>query len=127
MLGLHYKAHLTPKDTVLITGSTGGTGLAAIQVSQAIGSKIIAVYHEESKKHVLQKYGIENDYIISDKLPIKEFSNKIKQLTNGGVDVVFDPVGGDSFMKCFKSVKFNANIFFVIIIIILIIIFLIHL
>lgn len=123
MLGLYYKARLTTNDTVLITGSTGGTGLAAIQVSQAIGSKIIAVYHEESKKHVLQKYGIADDCIISDALPIKEFSNKIKQLTNGGVDMVFDPVGGETFMKCFRSIKFNANIFLLLLIFI---VFLIH-
>lgn len=50
--------------------------------------------------------------MISDQLPIKEFSNKVKELTDGGVNVVFDPVGGDTFMKCFKSIKWNANIIF---------------
>lgn len=43
-------------------------------------------------------------------MQIDEFSKKVKSLTNGGVDVVFDIAGGDTFTKCFKSVKWNARL-----------------
>ncbi len=62
----------------------------------------LTVYGVDAKlKHdLVQKYGgIPIDYKEED------FTKRIQELTNNGVDAVFDPIGGKNFKKSFKSLK----------------------
>lgn len=46
--------HLTRKDVLLIRGATCALGYAAMQIAKAIGSKVIATTHKESKLSLLK-------------------------------------------------------------------------
>jgi len=91
------KANLQPGETVLVLGASGGTGLAAIQIAKVMGAKVIAAASSPEKLAMAKKNGADAliDYSKED------LREAIKQLTDGrGIDVVFDPVGGNAFDTC---------------------------
>jgi NADPH:quinone reductase len=93
------RAALTPGQTLLVLGASGGVGLAAVQIGKALGGKVIAAASTEDKLRIAQKFGAE-DLINYAKEPVDE---GVRRLTSGaGVDVVFDPVAiaQDCVLRC---------------------------
>ncbi|WP_053385987.1 NADPH:quinone oxidoreductase family protein [Leucobacter japonicus] len=77
-------------DWVLITGASGGVGVAAIQVAKGLGCKVIALVSNERRRAVAEEAGA--DFVI---LP-QQMPTEVKSLTNGaGIDIAVDVVGGD--------------------------------
>jgi NADPH2:quinone reductase len=80
-------------DVVLVLGAGGGVGLAAIDVATALGARVVAAASSADKRDAALRMGAETaiDYTTEDlKTRARELSGK------GGVDVVFDPVGGEA-------------------------------
>lgn len=93
-VGLVRRAKLLAGETVLVHGGTGGTGFAAIQLGKALGAKVIATAGGAAKVARCLELGadVAIDYNSTD------FSAAVNKETAGrGVDVVFDPVGGEIF------------------------------
>jgi len=89
---LRDRASLEAGETLLVLGAAGGTGLAAVEVGSVIGARVIAVASSEEKLQLCRERGAAEtiNYATED------LRARIKDLTGGsGVDVVFDPVGGD--------------------------------
>ncbi|MEN2280750.1 NADPH:quinone oxidoreductase family protein [Algoriphagus sp. SE2] len=85
------RAKLKEGETLLVLGAAGGVGLAAVELGKIMGAKVIAAASSEEKLNLCKDRGA--DEIINYEQ--EDLKLKIKQLTNnGGVDVVFDPVGG---------------------------------
>lgn len=82
-------ANLQPGETVLIHGGAGGVGLAAIQVANKIGARVIATAGTETKRALLKSLGVE--HVLNSRS--LEFFDDIRNLTDGtGVDVVLNSV-----------------------------------
>lgn len=93
---LHELAHLRKGETVLIHAAAGGVGLAAIQVAQWLGAKIIATAGSAKKRDYLRSLGIE--HILNSRT--LEFADQVMKLTGGrGVDVVLNSISGETFLK----------------------------
>lgn len=93
-IGLVRRAKLQAGETVLVHGGAGGTGFAAIQLAKALGARVIATAGGAAKVATCRELGadVAIDYNSSD------FSAEVNKATDGrGVDVVFDPVGGETF------------------------------
>lgn len=93
-IGLVRRAKLVAGETVLVHGGAGGTGFAAIQLAKALGARVIATAGGAEKVAYCRELGadIAIDYNSLD------FSAEVNKETGGrGVDVVFDPVGGEIF------------------------------
>ncbi|MEE2682616.1 MAG: NADPH:quinone oxidoreductase family protein [Actinomycetota bacterium] len=90
---LHERASLQAGETLLITGASGGTGSAAIQLGKAAGATIIAVAGGEEK--VAQALLLGADHVI-DHQSTPNWVEKVREFSNGGVDVAYDPVGGET-------------------------------
>ena len=89
---LKQRAELRAGETVCVLGAAGSTGIAAIQIAKAMGAKVIAVASSDEKQAVARSAGAD-EVIGYDNL-----KDQLKSLTDGkGVDVLFDPVGGDAF------------------------------
>ncbi len=89
---LKQRAELRAGETVCILGAAGSTGIAAIQIAKAMGARVIAVASSAEKQAVARTAGAD-DVIGYDNL-----KDELKSLTDRkGVDVLFDPVGGDAF------------------------------
>ena len=89
---LKQRGNLKKDETLVVLGASGSTGIAAIQIGKIIGAKVIAVASSEEKQKIAKEYGAD---IILGYDNLKE---ELKTLTDGkGVDVIFDPVGGEIF------------------------------
>jgi NADPH:quinone reductase len=91
ILGLEVRGRLRDGETVLVHGAAGGTGSAAIQVARARQCRTIAVVSSDAKEEAARRAGAD-EVLRSD----GNWKDAALQLTGGrGVDVVWDPVGGD--------------------------------
>jgi NADPH2:quinone reductase len=89
--GLVNRGALQPGQTVLVTGSSGGVGTAAIQQAKALGAKAIAMSRSEDKKARLRDLGA--DAVVDTDLAT--FGAQVKEALHGGrVDLVIENLGG---------------------------------
>ncbi|MFE8072244.1 NADPH:quinone oxidoreductase family protein [Marinobacteraceae bacterium S3BR75-40.1] len=89
---LKQRANLQPGETVLVLGASGGVGLATVELAKAMGAKVIAAASTDDKLQVAKEAGADELVNYSEQ-PLKD---TVKKLTNNkGVDVIYDPVGGD--------------------------------
>lgn len=107
---LKYRGALRPGETLLVNGAAGGVGLAAIQIGKALGARVIACASTPDKIALASSYGADCciNYLS------ESVRDKALAFTAGkGVDVVFDPVGGDAFMQAMRVVGWHARMLIV--------------
>ncbi|MCO1575708.1 NADPH:quinone oxidoreductase family protein [Crossiella sp. SN42] len=105
--GLHRRAGLAEGETLLVHAAAGGVGSAAIQLGKAAGATVIGVVGGARKAEVAKELGA--DLVIDRKQ--EDVIATVKEFTGGrGVDVVYDPVGGDSFRAATKVIAFEGRI-----------------
>ena len=84
------------KETVLITGASGGVGSAAIQLAKLRDATVIAQCAREKSKEVLQ--------IGADKIVFRD-SDLVAEMGRDSVDVVIDLVGGSRWTQLLDIIK----------------------
>lgn len=95
---LVWRARTRPGETVLVFGAGGAVGLAAVEVAKALGARVVACVGSDAKAAVVQAHGA--DAVLVG--PPETLREAIRQAAGGGVDVVFDPVGGAAFEVALK-------------------------
>ncbi len=104
---LKQRANLKKGETLLVTGASGGTGLAAVQIGKAMGARVIALCSSEEKLAAAKEQGAD-ELLLSTETDLK---NRIKALTNNkGVDVVYEVVGGETFNQVSRSMAWNGRL-----------------
>jgi NADPH2:quinone reductase len=100
------RAALRAGETVLVLGSAGGVGTAAIQVAKAMGAHVVAVVHRENAVDFVTSLGA--DAV----LPMTEgWAKAVREVTGGrGVDVVVDPVGGAAFDEAVRTLATDGRL-----------------
>jgi NADPH2:quinone reductase len=89
---LKQRAKLQPGESVLVLGAAGGVGLATVQLAKAMGAKVIAAASSAEKLEIAREGGA--DELIN--YTTEDLKARVREITGGkGVDVVYDPVGGD--------------------------------
>lgn len=100
------RAALRAGETVLVLGAAGGVGVAAVQVARLAGARVIAGASTEEKRRFAIEQGAHDAVDYTD----PEWRKALKALTGGrGVDVVFDPVGGDLLEPAFRSLAWRGR------------------
>jgi NADPH2:quinone reductase len=103
---LRDRAALREGETMLVLGAAGGTGLAAVEVGSVIGARVIAVASSEEKLELCRERGAAETINYAS----EDLRARIKDLTGGnGVDVVFDPVGGDHAEAAVRGIAWNGR------------------
>ena len=87
---LQDKAKLKAGETLLVLGAAGGVGLAAVELGRAMGARVIAAASTAEKLELAKAHGAE----IGINYATADLRAELKHLVPGGVDVVYDPVGG---------------------------------
>ena len=102
---LNFEARLSKRETLLVLGAAGGVGLAAVQVGKALGAKVIAGAGGPEKCAAAIASGADAaiDYLSQD------LRKEALALSDGGVDVVFDPVAGDLYEPSFRSLDWGGR------------------
>ncbi|HEY1702950.1 MAG TPA: NADPH:quinone oxidoreductase family protein [Trebonia sp.] len=105
--GLHRRAGLRPGETLLVHAAAGGVGSAAVQLGKAAGARVIGVVGGPAKAEVARQLGAD---VVVDRHS-EDFVEVVKAETNGhGADVVYDPVGGDTYRRSAKCIAFEGRI-----------------
>ena len=103
---LRDRAALAAGETLLVLGAAGGVGLAAIEIGKVLGARVIACASSEDKLAVCRSHGADATINYSS----EDLRERIKMLTDGkGVDVVYDPVGGQYTEPAFRSLAWRGR------------------
>lgn len=106
-MGLFRRANLHAGETLLVHGGSGGVGSAAVQLGKAVGASVIAVAGGKAKAEICRSLGAD---VVVDHTR-EDFVARVKELTGGaGADVVFDPVGGDTFDRSRKCIAVEGRL-----------------
>ena len=105
-LALIEEGELAPKESLLVLGAAGGTGLAAVDIARAHGARVVAAASSQAKLEVAASRGAEQGIDYSK----EDLRVRVKEITDGeGVDVVFDPVGGAQWEAAFRSLAWGGR------------------
>ena len=88
-LALTERGSLAPGMKLLVMGAAGGVGLTAVEIGAVLGAEVIAVARGSDKLEVAKNAGA--THLIDADDP--DLTEKLRALK--GIDVVYDPVGGD--------------------------------
>ncbi len=106
-IALMRRGRLKAGETVLVHAGSSGVGTAAIQLAKGAGATVIATASSSEKLDICTQAGA--DHVINYK--DQDFVPAVKELTGGlGADVVYDPVGGDTFDQSTKCMNFEGRI-----------------
>jgi len=87
--------------TMLVLGAGGGIGLAAVDAGVALGLRVIAAASSEEKRQLaLDRGAFATVDVLND-----DVKAKVRELGGGGVDIVYDPVGGDLAEPCLRALN----------------------
>ena len=101
------RARVQSGETLLVHAAAGGVGLAAVQIGAALGARVIGTAGSPEKLDLVREHGA--DAVINYRE--EDFVEKVDRLTNGrGADVIYDPVGGDTFDRSLKCIAFGGRL-----------------
>lgn len=96
-LALTHRARLQPGETLLVTGAAGGVGLTAVEIGKRLGARVVASARGAEKLAIAREAGA--DILIDSDDP--DLKDTLRAL--GGVDVVYDAVGGPAFDAALRA------------------------
>jgi NADPH:quinone reductase len=100
-IALNRRGQLLQGETLLVHGGAGGIGSAAIQVGCALGAKVIATATGPERVKACLELGAS----LAIDIGTEDFADAVNKATEGrGANVIFDPVGGDVFIRSFTCI-----------------------
>ena len=91
LYGLREIGNLREGETLLVLGASGTTGSTAIELGKALGAKVIACASTQEKRAKCLAAGAD----VAIDYTAKDWRDQVKSVARRGVNVVYDPVGGD--------------------------------
>ena len=105
------RGQLKPGETVLVTGASGGVGLAIVQLAKAKGARVLAGVTSKDKGELALANGADALVDLSASDLREDLRRQVFALTKDrGVDAVFDPVGGDIFDATLRALAYGGRI-----------------
>ncbi|HLR17405.1 MAG TPA: NADPH:quinone oxidoreductase family protein [Alcanivoracaceae bacterium] len=106
MHALVQRGQLQAGESLLVLGASGGVGLAAVEIGKALGARVIAAASTDEKLQVAKDAGA--DELIN--YSTEDLRGRLEEIVGKkGVDVIYDPVGGDLFEPAFRSLAWNGR------------------
>ena len=100
------RANIQPGETLLVLGAAGGVGSTAVELGKALGATVIAAASSDDKLALCTELGADQVINYSN----ESLKDRVKELTGGaGVDVVYDPVGGDFSEPAVRSMGWKGR------------------
>jgi NADPH2:quinone reductase len=105
--GLRQCAHLQPGETLLVLGASGGVGLAAVEIGKAMGATVIAAASSRERLERCLERGA--DHVID--YSHESLRERLDAVTaKRGVDVVYDPVGGELTEQALRALRWRGRL-----------------
>jgi NADPH:quinone reductase len=103
---LRDRAQLKPGETLAVLGAAGGTGLAAIELGKIMGARVIACASSADKLAFAREHGAD----VGINYGADDLKEALRRVNDGrGVDVIYDPVGGDYAEAALRSIAWNGR------------------
>ncbi len=94
-------------ETLLVLGAAGGVGAAAVEIGKTMGARVIAAASSADKLDLCRQLGADETINYST----EDLRKRTLELTNGkGVDVVYDPVGGDYTESALRATAWHGRL-----------------
>lgn len=103
-LALDHRARLRPGERLLVLGAAGGVGLTAVEIGRLMGAEVIACARGAERLEIARAKGADH-LIDSETEDIRE-----RCLALGGLDVVYDPVGGEQWTAAMRACNPEARL-----------------
>jgi alcohol dehydrogenase len=110
---MHKRGRIAAGETVLILGATGGVGVACLQFAVAVGARVMACGSSAAKLARLEALGAEwvVDTSSEDFAEVVSATfGRARVFGEGGVDVVVNYIGGDTWGKALRCVKKGGRV-----------------
>ena len=105
-VAIRWQARLMAGETMLVLGAAGGVGLTAVEIGKAMGARVIAGASSAEKLAAAKSRGADEGINYTS----EDLKARVMALTDGkGVDVVYDPVGGELFDPAFSSTGWGGR------------------
>jgi NADPH2:quinone reductase len=101
LFALTRRTSVAEGETVLVLGAGGGVGLAVVDVARALGARVIAAASSQEKLEAARAMGAQWTIAYED----EDLKVRARELSDGGVDVVVDPVGGDHSEPALRALR----------------------
>ncbi len=109
-VAIRWQGRLVAGESMLVLGAAGGVGITACEIGKAMGARVLAGASTAEKLAAAADHGAD-DLINYAEENLKE---RVMALTDGrGVDVVFDPVGGELFDPALSCLAWGGRILLV--------------
>jgi NADPH2:quinone reductase len=108
---LRERARFKKGESVLILGSTGGVGLAAVQLAKGMGAGVLAGVANPAKASLAIDAGADDIIDLSKDNLRDALREQVFARNNGkGVDIVIDPIGGDAFDAALRALAWRGRL-----------------
>ncbi len=111
--GLRERGQLRPGEWLLVHAGASGVGMSAIQIGRAWGARVIATGSSQEKLAFARAQGAEIALDYTDPgwvEEVKQITGMVGRGAGGGVDVIYDPVGGDVFDQSTKCIAAGGRL-----------------
>jgi len=100
------RAGLKKGETLAVLGASGGVGQSAVELGKLMGARVIACASTDEKLAFCKDCGA--DELVN--YHKEDLKTRLKELTAPkGVDVIYDPVGGDYAEAAFRSIAWGGR------------------
>lgn len=106
LYALRHAGRLAADETLLVHAGAGGVGSAAVQLGKAMGARVIATAGSDSKRELCRALGADAVVDYGD----AGWVDAVRALAPRGVDLVFDPVGGEVGVQSARCLGFGARL-----------------
>ncbi|MGE3249093.1 MAG: NADPH:quinone oxidoreductase family protein [Hyphomonadaceae bacterium] len=106
------RAAIKPGESLLVLGAAGGVGIAAVELGKAMGAKVIAAASSQEKVDFAIAAGADAGIVYPrdvDRDAQKALSEEFKKAGGGGIDVVYDGVGGDYAEPAIRALNWEGR------------------
>jgi NADPH2:quinone reductase len=105
------RAALAKGESVLVTGASGGVGLAGVEIAKALGATVLAGVTSPEKGELCRRHGA--DYVID--LAAPDLRNNLREqvyaaVGKRGVDIVLENVGGEVFDASLRALAWRGRL-----------------
>ena len=100
------RGELKAGETMAVFGASGGVGQAAVELGKIMGARVIACASSDDKLEFCKQCGADETVNYST----EDLKARLKELGGGaGMDVIYDPVGGDFSEAAFRSIAWKGR------------------
>lgn len=110
-MALRDRARLTPGETVLVLGASGGVGHASVQLAQAMGARVLGAISRPEREVAVRAAGAEAIIDLSRPNLRDSLREQVNAATDGhGADVIIDPLGGEVFGAAIRALAWRGRL-----------------